>query len=124
MKPKLFIVVGLVIIFLLSACSSNKSTDYSELTKAQENGRKIFLSNCSSCHGSSGKGDGAAARALAPPPTNLAATHEKLDDDYLYTRISEGGIGDPYNSQMPAWKSILAEDQIWDVIAYIRTLSK
>jgi mono/diheme cytochrome c family protein len=34
----------------------------------------------------------------------------------------EGGAMAPFHSSMPAWKSILSEEQIWQIIAFIRTL--
>jgi mono/diheme cytochrome c family protein len=85
-------------------------------------GQTIYQTNCASCHGSSGQGDGPAAAALDPAPQNLAANEEGLSDGYLVWRISEGGLMDPFNSAMPAWKSILSEDDRWQVISYIRTL--
>jgi mono/diheme cytochrome c family protein len=30
----------------------------------------------------------------------------------------------PFNSQMPTWKNTLSEEQIWQVIKYLRTFSK
>jgi mono/diheme cytochrome c family protein len=31
---------------------------------------------------------------------------------------------EPFKSSMPAWKGILSEEQIWQVIAYIRSLAE
>ena len=89
---------------------------------AVEAGRKIYQSNCSSCHGNHGKGDGAAARSLDPAPSDLAAVQAIFGDDYLLWRISEGGLVEPFRSSMPAWKTILSQDQIWELIAFIRAL--
>jgi mono/diheme cytochrome c family protein len=46
-----------------------------------------------------------------------------LSDGYLFWRISKGGAIEPFNSAMPAWESSLTEDQRWQVVTYIRTLS-
>jgi len=89
---------------------------------AVESGRKIYQPNCSSCHGNHGKGDGAAAQSLDPAPTDLAAVQAILSDDYLLWRISEGGLMEPFRSSMPAWKTILTQDQTWELIAFIRAL--
>jgi len=49
---------------------------------------------------------------------NLAELQTVASDDYLFWRISEGRPG----TSMPPWKNILAEEQIWQLIAFIRTL--
>jgi mono/diheme cytochrome c family protein len=40
----------------------------------------------------------------------------------LLYRISEGGAMPPFNSSMPAWKNTLKENDIWQVISYLKTL--
>lgn len=84
-------------------------------------GEEIFLSNCASCHGETGKGDGPASRALKPKPSDLALAAASVDDAYLYWRIAEGGAG--MRTSMPAWKSILTENEIWMGVAFIRDLT-
>jgi mono/diheme cytochrome c family protein len=84
-------------------------------------GEKIFLLNCASCHGDTGKGDGPVSRALTPQPSDLAIVAASVDDAYLYWRIAEGGAG--MRSPMPAWKSILSDDEIWMGVAFIRNLA-
>lgn len=85
-------------------------------------GKAIYAQNCAACHGETGLGDGPAADALNPPPAMIAMTSQMLGDDYLFWRISEGGGFEPFNSAMPAWKAILAEEARWDVINYLRSL--
>ncbi len=89
-------------------------------------GQKLFVENCGTCHGETGHGDGAAAAALEPKPRNLTEPGyiAGLSDDRLYWRISEGGASGPAGSAMPAWKTILKEEQIWQTIAYVRSLTK
>ena len=85
-------------------------------------GKVLYEANCSSCHGLSGAGDGPASGGINPPPGNLAARQESLSDGYLYWRISEGGLMEPFNSIMPGWKGILDEEKIWQIISYLRTM--
>lgn len=81
-------------------------------------GAEIFKLNCESCHGRKGYGDGPAGSALIPAPKNLALLHTLVGEDYLYWRISEGKDG----TAMIGWQNVLTEEQIWQVIAFIRTL--
>ena len=82
----------------------------------------LYDSNCASCHGEGGLGDGAAGTALDPAPTNIARFAKKgmARDDYLLWTLSEGGA--PVKSAMPAFKNVLTRDEIWQVIAYLRQL--
>jgi mono/diheme cytochrome c family protein len=95
------------------------------LKKTEENlaeGESLYQANCSSCHGTGGQGDGLAAGGINPVPQILARTQSEQSDAYLYWRIAEGGLMEPFNSLMPAWKGLLDEDQIWQIITYIRTM--
>lgn len=95
------------------------------LKKTEENlaeGESLYQANCSSCHGTGGQGDGPAAGGFNPIPQVLAKNQSEQSDAYLYWRISEGGLMEPFNSSMPAWKGLLDEDQIWQIITYIRTM--
>ncbi len=88
-------------------------------------GQDIFMTNCLACHGEEGKGDGPAAEGLTPKPANLSDSGmmSMLSDAYLYWRVSKGGAVEPFNSAMPAWESTLTEEQRWQVISYVRSLS-
>lgn len=90
---------------------------------AVSEGQSLFQANCSSCHGPSGRGDGPASAGLNPKPKNLTQTVPEASDGYLYWRIAEGGLMDPFNSVMPAWRGVLVEDEIWQVVSYLRSIS-
>lgn len=88
-------------------------------------GKVIFETSCATCHGPGGKGDGPAAEALDPKPATLAdgTMMNTLSDGYLFWRVSKGGMMEPFNSAMPAWETGLTEEQRWQVISYVRTLT-
>jgi mono/diheme cytochrome c family protein len=96
------------------------------LTQDEEtlaSGAEIYTTQCASCHGEEGLGDGIAAGGLDPQPAPLIHTGRMLGDNYLFWRVSEGGAMAPFNSAMPAWKSSLEEEERWQVISYIRQMS-
>jgi len=102
---------------------AGKSNPYGSEAATVEAGQVLYQKNCLTCHGEHGMGDGPAAGGLNPKPQPLAVNQENLPDDYLYWRISEGGLRAPFSSAMPSWKVTLSEEDIWQVISYIRTIS-
>ena len=81
-------------------------------------GAEVFKTNCAACHGETGLGDGPAGAALDPAPQNLADLQAQAGDDYLFWRITTGKEG----TSMVPWKGILTEEQIWQAVAFLRTL--
>lgn len=103
---------------------AGKTNPLAEDPAAIETGQQLYTTNCVPCHGAEAMGDGPAANSLNPKPKPLAIEMKSLQDDYLYWRIAEGGAFSPFTSAMPAWKTILSEQQIWQVIAFLHTLEK
>lgn len=89
-------------------------------------GKEIYAKFCASCHGATGKGDGPAAAALNPKPRNFADKKimNALTDDYLFKVIQGGGAAVGKSPMMPPWGGTLKEQDIQNVIAYLRTLGK
>lgn len=81
-------------------------------------GQTLYKTNCATCHGDNGLGDGPVAPSLNPRPVSLAALSEIASDDYLFWRISTGRAG----TAMAGWKGILSDEQIWQVITAIREM--
>jgi mono/diheme cytochrome c family protein len=138
MIKKIFFVIFMSVL-MLTACSSSGSssaanenatlapvpTEYSGVTnplgpEAASRGAEVFHTNCETCHGPQGQGDGPAGQALDPKPRNLAKLQATAGDDFLFWRIREGKPG----TSMVAWKGILTDDQIWQTISFIRTLKE
>jgi mono/diheme cytochrome c family protein len=80
-------------------------------------GREIYVNTCIRCHGIDGTG--AQSIRLVPAPADLSspAVQNRLDGT-LFKRIHEGKP----NTAMGAWKHALSDEEIWDVLAYVRTL--
>ena len=84
-----------------------------------ERGAELYATNCASCHGDGGMGDGPVGAALDPAPAPVAHTSRMMADDYLFWRVSEGGT--PFNTSMPPWK-FMEEQSRWDLVNYMRAL--
>ncbi|MFN8605948.1 MAG: cytochrome c [Vulcanimicrobiota bacterium] len=91
-----------------------------EATKA---GATLFATNCASCHGPAGLGDGPAGMALNPKPRNLAAFAEYKygkGDLGIFRTIKYGVDG----SGMAPWEGRMTDDECWKVVNFVRTLQK
>ncbi len=99
---------------------------YKEL--AEYRGREVYEGACAACHGIKGDGNGPAAYALRPKPTDFSSgifkfrsTHTgELPTDEDLVRSISAGIP---RTMMPAWEGLLTEQEILDVVAYIKTFS-
>jgi mono/diheme cytochrome c family protein len=94
---------------------ADKKADKALLTE----GKKLAETNCASCHGPEGKGNGPAAAAL-PPPKPADWTSSKVaaeTDGEIFWKISNG------RGAMPPWKH-LPDNQRWQLVNYIRSLQK
>jgi mono/diheme cytochrome c family protein len=89
-----------------------------------EQGKKIYNEpgRCVTCHGPAGKGDGPLAANLPVKPRDHTDKEymSKLSDEELYKVLKGGGAAIGKSPLMPP--SGLKDEQINDVIAYIRTL--
>ena len=74
-------------------------------------GGTIYRTHCEKCHGSNGEAVMAGAPDFDRPGSLMQS------DRSLLTRIQSG------KNACPAYRGILREQEIFDVIAYIRTLS-
>jgi mono/diheme cytochrome c family protein len=81
-------------------------------------GQRIYQRNCLHCHGVTLDGKGPDAAALSVPPANFHTYLSRIKDDAeLEKTIKQGKrfLG------MHNWEDTLTEDQVHDLIAYIRS---
>ena len=83
-------------------------------------GQAKYQQICATCHGGTGKGDGPAAAALNPKPKDLSKTTK--NDAQLKEVITKGGAANGLSPTMPAWGTMLSEEDVANIIGYIRTL--
>lgn len=114
--------VGFAItVFLLSLGTSASLLPAQNLAE----GKKLYASYCTTCHGDNGKGDGVAAGSLPVKPQDHTngAVMNRMSDQSLADVISKGGGGTGKSTFMPGWGSSLNERQLKDIVAYIRSLA-
>jgi mono/diheme cytochrome c family protein len=83
-------------------------------------GKAIYAKHCQSCHGKTGAGDGPKAAQLKTQPEDLKApVVQKQSDGALFYKTAEG------RDDMPSFKKKLDGDEdIWNVVNYVRSLKK
>ena len=82
-------------------------------------GQALYTKNCASCHGKAGLGDGVKARALKEFPGDFskAEFQGQSDGDHFYrTKTGRG--------EMPKYEGKLSDDDIWNLVNYMRTFKK
>ena len=82
-------------------------------------GQKIYAKTCTMCHGKTGDADGPAVIELNIHPAKLSDPNlEKESDGSLFWKITTG------KKPMPAYGKRLSETDRWNLVNYVRTLSK
>ena len=83
-------------------------------------GAQVFRTNCASCHGELGHGDGPMAKGMEPQPADLSAATELRDQSPLdyYRRVTIGVVG----TAMPAFETRLSPEDRWAVALYASVL--
>lgn len=90
-------------------------------------GKRMFEVYCAACHGERGAGGAPVAdhdpaaerfRYQMPPPKlgGPGAVTALRTDGYLYLTVRNGG------AIMPSYGSAMSDEEIWAVVAYVRTL--
>ena len=99
--------MGSVVVFLQAVLSLGAAN-----AASADQGKDLFESNCAACHGMTGT-------SLLPNAPHFAKG-ERLEktDEQLCATIS-GGL-----NVMPPWKGVMTEQEIREVVVYLRTLAK
>jgi mono/diheme cytochrome c family protein len=117
--------LALVLAWPASGLAQEQEADLTEVERFTDGdaaaGAKLYKRYCSGCHGADGRGG---AHTFMPHIQNLTKKDyiEFIPDGFLFTVIAEGGEAVGKSGYMPAWRGTLSEQDIKDVIAFIRTL--
>jgi mono/diheme cytochrome c family protein len=89
-------------------------------------GKSIFDDRCAGCHGLSGTGEGTASETFTNvSPADFTADSLITGGDWvgLFRKISDGGSS-THSESMPSWGTVLTENQIWDLVAFVATFQE
>ncbi len=97
--------------------------DESPLAAREENvrrGQRAFSFYCAACHGLDGQNTGVPfADAMSPPVPKLTAPEvQRYTDGQLHSVIRNG----LWPSGMPAARGLLSDEEIWEIVQYLRHL--
>lgn len=91
-------------------------------------GETLYAENCASCHGAELEGQPDWRRRLdtgrmpAPPHDETGHTWHHSDRNlFVVTKGGVGAVVPGYESDMPAFEGVLTDDEIVDVLAYIKS---
>jgi high-affinity iron transporter len=112
-----------LVVFLIEALRATNPAAAADI----DDGAKIVARRCAQCHGPTGMGDGKALHELnitvKPVPWPDKHDMAKFTDVQLTQIITLGGKGVGKAGAMPKFQNKLTEEQIADVVAYVRSLA-
>lgn len=86
--------------------------------KQVKKGKKLFKANCLSCHGINADGKGSMAKYFKTKPADLIKMSNNHKDGDFFWKIKTG------KGDMPGFKNKLAQNDIWNLVNFIQSLSK
>jgi mono/diheme cytochrome c family protein len=123
--------IGLCEVLLLAGTLASASGQRMTVSPAHpnlKNGKTVWNNGCIACHGADGKGAPESSTVFTRPDTwpdmsRCDQTTPEPDSAYKAV-ILHGGRGLGFSQIMPAFGDLLTDEQVDDVIAYLRTFCK
>jgi mono/diheme cytochrome c family protein len=81
-------------------------------------GAKLYRQMCSRCHGVSKDSVSSYGQSFYPPAPQLSLHRTPYTDSELFWIVKHG----IRNTAMPAWGSLLSDNEIWQTATYVGTL--
>ena len=95
-----------------------------EPVASHERGRALYVEACAACHGPGGRGTPLSSVAFAEPLPDFTecgfATREP-DTDWMAV-AHDGGPARAFSAMMPAYGGALSQDELQDVLGYMRAM--
>ncbi|WP_136416458.1 MULTISPECIES: cytochrome c [Oxalobacteraceae] len=87
---------------------------------------KIYNTYCVQCHGVNRDGNGINSKSMSVKPRDHTDSKAMGDtpDATLFKAIKEGGLAVSKSVLMPKWGGVLNDDQIKEMVSYLRFVSK
>ncbi|MFA8434476.1 MAG: cytochrome c [Marinifilaceae bacterium] len=102
--------------WIAPSSAKKKLNPYEASRKNISKGKKVYMTNCKSCHGEPTKDN---AMPLVPKPTDLGSqTFLVQTDGEIYYKVKTG------KGTMPTFDKTLNDENKWMVIAYLRSFDK
>ena len=81
--------------------------------------KKLYVDKCEQCHDDKGTGDGPMAMMYSVKPADFTDQRmmAEMTDGELFYKLSEG------REPMPTFKKQLTEEQRWQLVHYVRSLT-
>lgn len=118
-KICILIMAGSLIIFFFNSIYSRDLTPPQKTPDLLNQGKRLYETNCSPCHGLKGDGKGPAGLALKPPPRTFNLpfsqwTYSKGDLKKIFEVITKGIP----NTAMVKWDH-LSEQERWELVYFV-----
>lgn len=138
------IVAVLTTVFLMSGCSASKKPSKLETALANaakdvvvpleakniknpipasdaniQAGKQVYLQQCALCHADDGHAETKLGLAMYPPAMDLNSPHVQRWSDAELFWITQNGVR---LTGMPAWKTIVSEEDTWKVVDFMHAL--
>lgn len=87
---------------------------------------KLYDTYCVQCHGVNRDGNGINSAHMSVKPRDHTDSKAMGDtpDDLLFKAIKEGGLSVNKSVLMPVWGHVLNDDEIHELVKYLRVISK
>lgn len=110
-----------VLLVLVLACPSA-----AQPTGDARSGQALYAERCVLCHGRQGQGWDWSQKVDKPPVPvpDLAQAVPGRDDQFLFAIVRDGGEAVGKTRFMPAFGFQLSDQEVWDLVAYIRALPR
>ena len=106
------------------AAATGSCAPSGELRGDEKRGAALHLQHCAACHGVDGKAEVIVMHMDEPPKDQSDPSYMRtLPDEYLYLVICRGGAAVGKNFIMPKFGDVISDQEIRDIITWIRTFS-
>lgn len=117
-----------LLLFLLVMLACGESLLLTASCEGQEaqfvKAAQIYSTYCVQCHGLNKNGKGINSKDMTVQPRDHSDPKGMgdLPDEELFKAIKDGGLAVNKSILMPAWSGVLNEEEVKDLVAYLRHL--